>query len=312
MRVVVAPEGRIKTKPRALNHALALCRGSIVGVYDAEDAPESDQLRRVVERFHRRGPQVACLQGVLDFYNPATNWLSRCFTIEYASWFRVVLPGLQMLGVPIPLGGTTLFFRRDVLEKLGAWDAHNVTEDADLGIRLARHGYRTELIATTTYEEANCRALPWVKQRSRWIKGYMMTYATHMRDPLLLWRQLGVRQFIGFQVLFLGSITQVLMVPLMWSLWALMLGLPHPLSTMLPAPVLLALSVLFLTGEGLGIALGVVGLHRSGQTISKAWVPTLHLYHPVGALAAYKALWELMHKPFYWDKTSHGHFDQAG
>lgn len=311
MRVVVAPEGRIKTKPRALNHALPLCRGSIIGVYDAEDAPEPDQIRRVVDRFCQRGPRVACLQGILDFYNPATNWLSRCFTIEYAGWFRVMLPGLQRLGLPIPLGGTTLFFRRDVLDRLGGWDAANVTEDADLGVRLARHGYRTETIESTTYEEANCRALPWIKQRSRWIKGYMMTYATHMRDPALLWRQLGARQFLGFQVLFLGSITQVLMVPVMFSLWAVGLGLPHPLTTSLPAPLLLALAGLFIAGEGLGMLLGLVGLRRSGQPISRAWVPTLHFYYPLAALASYKAVWELIHRPFYWDKTSHGHFDQA-
>ncbi len=312
MRIVVAPEGRVKTKPRALNFALGLCRGSIVGVYDAEDAPEPDQIRRVVDQFSRRGPDVACLQGVLDFYNPGTNWLSRCFTIEYASWFRVVLPGIQRMGFPIPLGGTTLFFRRAALEKLGGWDACNVTEDADLGLRLARHGYRTEMVATTTYEEANCRAVPWVKQRSRWIKGFMMTYATHMREPLLLWRQLGTRQFIGFQVLFLGSLSQVLLVPLLWSLWAVVLGFSHPLTQTLTVPAMTAMTLLFITSEALTIAAGMVGLRRSGQKISLLWVPTLHFYHPMAALASYKALWEMIDKPFYWDKTSHGHFDQPG
>jgi len=310
MRVVVAPEGRVKTKPRALNYALDHCRGSIVGIYDAEDAPEPDQIRKVVNRFHRRGPDVACLQGVLDFYNPRTNWLATCFTIEYASWFRVVLPGLERLGLPIPLGGTTLFFRRDALEKLGGWDAHNVTEDADLGMRLARHGYRTELIPTTTMEEANCRALPWVKQRSRWVKGYMMTYASHMRDPVLLWRQLGAWQFAGFQLLFLGSLSQILLVPLLWSLWLLAFGLPHPLSGVMSGQVGVALTALFLSSEALGIAVGLTGLRRSGHKINSMWVPTLHLYYPLGALASYKAAWELVRKPFYWDKTSHGHFDQ--
>ena len=312
MRVVTAPEGRVKTKPRALNHALGFCRGSIVGVYDAEDAPEPAQIRQIVERFHRRGPQVACLQGCLDFYNPATNWLSRCFTIEYAAWFRVMLPGLQRLGLPLPLGGTTLFFRRDVLQSLGGWDAYNVTEDADLGVRLARHGYRTEMVETTTYEEANCRAVPWIKQRSRWIKGYMMTYACHMRDPLALWRQLGPRQFIGFQVLFLGSIVQTLLTPLTMSLWLLAFGWGHPVTALLPWGGVIAVSVAFVAGEMLSIILGVVGLNKSGQTISRFWVPTLHVYNPLGALSSYKALWEMMHKPFYWDKTSHGHFDDAG
>ena len=308
IRVTVAPRGRVRTKPRALNFGLAQCRGSIVGVYDAEDAPEPDQIRKVVDRFHHRGPEVACLQGQLDFYNPRRNWLARCFTVEYAGWFRVMLPGLQRLGLPLPLGGTTLFFRRDVLERLGGWDAHNVTEDADLGMRLARHGFRTEVIETTTYEEANCAALPWVKQRSRWVKGYLMTYMAHMRTPRLLWRQLGPRGFLGFQVLFLGSLSQALLAPLMWSMFALQLGLGHPVASVLNHGVIVAIAVLFAVAEALNVVLGIVGLRRSGQDLSAAWVPTLILYFPLQAFAAYKALWEVLRCPFYWDKTSHGAF----
>ena len=311
MRVVVAPAGRIKTKPRALNFGLTQCRGAIIGVYDAEDAPEPDQIRKVVDRFHQRSPQVACLQGVLDFYNPRMNWLARCFTVEYAGWFRVILPGLQRLGLPLPLGGTTLFFRREALENLGGWDAHNVTEDADLGMRLVRHGYRTEVIATTTYEEANCRALPWVKQRSRWIKGYMMTWATHMRSPTALWRELGPCGFLGFQALFLGSLSQALLLPLLWSFWLLALGLGHPLQNLFSPGLSTAVTVLFVTSEALNIAVGVTGLRRSGQKLSPLWVPTLTLYFPLQALAAYKALWEMLRRPFYWDKTSHGAFSNG-
>ena len=125
------PRGTIKTKPRALNYALDHCRGSIIGVYDAEDAPEPDQLRKVARRFAESDEKLACVQGTLDFYDSRTNWLSRCFTIEYATWFRIVLPGLARLKLPVPLGGTTLFFRRHILEELGGWDAHNVTEDAN-------------------------------------------------------------------------------------------------------------------------------------------------------------------------------------
>lgn len=309
MRVVTVPDGQLRTKPRALNVALDHCRGSIVGVYDAEDAPDPDQIRKVVTRFHMRGADVACLQGILDFYNPHTNWLSRCFTIEYATWFRLMLPGLQRLGVAIPLGGTTLFFRRDVLEKLGGWDAHNVTEDADLGMRLARHGYRTELIETTTGEEANCRAMPWVKQRSRWLKGYMVTYGVHMRDPALLWRQLGPRKFAGFQILFLCTLSQALLVPVLWSFWALPLGLPHPVTGLLPESLIYGTFWLFLATEAVTIAMGMFALRRTAHKLSLLWVPTLHVYYPLAALASYKALWELVRNPFYWDKTSHGHFD---
>jgi cellulose synthase/poly-beta-1,6-N-acetylglucosamine synthase-like glycosyltransferase len=311
MRVVIVPEGQVKTKPRALNHALDHARGAIVGVYDAEDAPEPDQLRKVVERFQRSGPDVACLQGVLDYYNPRTNWLSRCFTIEYAGWFRLVLPGIARLGLVVPLGGTTLFFRRDVLDRLGAWDAHNVTEDADLGIRLARHGYRTELIETTTLEEANCRPLPWIKQRSRWIKGYMMTWAVHMRHPRLLWRQLGPRRFWGFQVLFLGSIAQFLLAPILWSFLLLPLGFPHPLYAALPVPAIWAMSIVFFLAEASNILIGALGLGRTAHRLSLLWVLTLKVYYPLASLAAYKGLAELVTRPFYWDKTTHGIFDDG-
>ncbi|MEZ5913011.1 MAG: glycosyltransferase [Paracoccaceae bacterium] len=240
MRVLTAPPGSLKTKPRAMNVALDFCRGSIIGIYDAEDAPAPDQIARVVQRFHERDERVACLQGVLDFYNPRTNWLSRCFTMEYAAWFRVVLPGLERLGLAFPLGGTTLFFRREALEALGGWDAHNVTEDADLGIRLARHGYRAEFLDSVTEEEANCRAMPWIRQRSRWLKGYMMTWAVHSRRPLRLWRELGTWKFLGFQVMFLGTISQYLLAPVLWSLWLWPLGYGGALSA-LPAGAMDAL-----------------------------------------------------------------------
>lgn len=307
IRVAVVPKGRVKTKPRALNFALTLARGSIIGVYDAEDAPEPDQIRKVVQRFHERGPKVACLQGILDFYNPSANWLARCFTLEYGGWFRVMLPGLARLGMPIPLGGTTLFFRRDVLLELGGWDAHNVTEDADLGMRLARRGYVTELIETTTFEEANCRALPWVKQRSRWIKGYMMTYGVHMRHPLQCLHDLGPRGFFGFQVLMLGSLVQVLLAPVLWSMLIFMVFSPATIDLPLlgsAPPYLVPLTVL---SELVGMAVLALGLQRSGQPISRFWIPSLSVYFPLASLASYKALWEAVVQPFYWDKTSHGH-----
>ena len=311
MRVVIVPEGAVKTKPRALNHALDYARGSIVGIYDAEDAPDPGQLRHVAARFQQAGPEVACLQGILDYYNPRTNWLSRCFTIEYAGWFRLILPGIARLGLVVPLGGTTLFLRRDVLESLGGWDAYNVTEDADLGIRLARHGYRTELVETVTAEEANCRALPWIRQRSRWIKGYMMTWAVHMRNPQQLWRQLGPRAFLGFQVMFLGSIAQVLLAPFILSFLVVPFGLPHPVYDALPTSLVFAMAAVFVLSEIGNLAVGVIGLKRSGHALSAWWVPTLKLYYPLASLAAYKALAELITRPFFWDKTAHGLFDMA-
>ncbi|MDE3237789.1 MAG: glycosyltransferase [Paracoccaceae bacterium] len=305
MRVVIVPPGRVRTKPRALNYALPFCRGTIVGIYDAEDAPAPDQIARVVARFATAPPEVVCLQGVLDFYNARRNWLSRCFTVEYAAWFRVILPGLARLGLAIPLGGTTLFFRRPALEAIGGWDAHNVTEDADIGLRLARRGYRAELIPTVTEEEANCRPIPWVRQRSRWFKGYLMTWSVHMRRPGQTLRQLGARRFIGMQALFLGTLSQFLLAPLLWSFWLLLLGLPHPLAG-LPPWEMLGLTALFVLSELVNIVVGMIAVSGPKHRFLIAWVPTLIAYFPLGALAAYKGAWEVLGKPFYWDKTPHG------
>ncbi len=309
MRAIKVPLGTLQTKPRALNYALSFAKGSIIGVYDAEDAPAPDQINVVVNRFAQRGPDVACLQGRLDFYNSHSNWLARCFTVEYATWFRIILPGLERLNLAIPLGGTTLFFRREILEELGGWDAHNVTEDADLGIRLARHGYRTEIIDTVTQEEANARAWPWVKQRSRWLKGYAITYGVHMRNPLKLWRDLGAWRFFGVQMLFAGTITQFLLAPLLWSFWLMLFGLPHPLDDVLPQGVMLAFAAIFLLSEVIGVTVSAIAVTSAKKRDLIKWTPTLHLYFPLAALAAYKGLFELATKPFYWEKTSHGIFE---
>ncbi len=306
MRQITVPRGELKTKPRALNFALDFCNGAIIGVYDAEDAPEADQLFKVARRFHEAGPKVACLQGVLDFYNPTTNWISRCFTIEYASWFRVVLPGLQQLGLVIPLGGTTLFFRRDALEKIGGWDAHNVTEDADLGIRLARRGYKTELIATLTKEEANCETWPWIRQRSRWLKGYAITWAVHMRSPRALIRDLGLKRFIGVQIIFLGTLTQFILAPVLWSFWAVPLGIYHPIQSVLSPTAFYLLTGMFFMSEIITLLIGIFALAPTGHKRLWMWIPTLHMYFGLAVIAAYKGIWELFSKPFYWDKTAHG------
>ena len=309
MRVVTVPSGPIKTKPRALNYGLAFCRGKVIGVWDAEDMPEPDQLHIVARRFAETGPEVACLQGILDYYNPRTNWLSRCFTIEYAAWFRAMLPGLARLGLVVPLGGTTLFFRREALEKLGGWDAHNVTEDADLGIRLARHGYRTELIATVTHEEANCRAVPWVKQRSRWLKGYAMTWAVHMRNPARLWRELGPMRFFGLQILILGALSQYLLAPLLWSCWLILFGFWHPISAIMSPALENLLLFAFVMTEIVNITVGAWAVRGPEHRHLIPWVPSLNLYFPLGALAGWKAIYEVISRPFYWDKTMHGVFD---
>ncbi|TDK43247.1 glycosyltransferase [Antarcticimicrobium luteum] len=307
MRVLEVPAHRgLTTKPRALNYALDFCRGELIGVWDAEDAPAPDQIDRIVASFSTAAPEVACIQGILDFYNPCTNWRARCFAIEYASWFRVILPGIARLGLVVPLGGTTHFFRRAALEALGGWDAHNVTEDADLGVRLYRAGYRTEMLDTVTYEEAACRPWPWVRQRSRWLKGFMVTYLVHMRHPAQLWSDLGPRRFLGMQAFFLGTLGQFLLAPLIWSFWMLALGLPHPIGPLVPHSVLEAGITLSISAEVLAMLIGLVAVSSPERRFLQGWVPTLTLYYILGIVAVYKAMYELFLKPFYWDKTRHG------
>ncbi|WP_299165761.1 glycosyltransferase family 2 protein [uncultured Tateyamaria sp.] len=307
MRVIEVPDdGTITTKPRALNYALDFCNGDIIGVWDAEDAPETDQLEKVAAHFAQAAPDVACLQGILDYYNSRHNWIARCFTIEYASWWRLVLPGVAKMGLVLPLGGTTLFFRRNILEELGGWDAHNVTEDADLGIRLARNGYRTELIPTATFEEANARARPWVKQRSRWLKGYLITYFVHMRSPRVLLADLGWKRFLGLQAMFLATFSQFAALPLLWSFWLPTFGLPHPVTATLGSSIVWPLAFFFIATELLNIFIGVLATSDRDRRHLIPWVLTMPLYFPLGALASYKALYELVTAPFYWDKTQHG------
>jgi cellulose synthase/poly-beta-1,6-N-acetylglucosamine synthase-like glycosyltransferase len=307
-QVIEVPKGALRTKPRALNFALPFARGSIIGIYDAEDMPHPRQLIDVATHFARSGPETACLQGQLDYYNGEANWIARCFTLEYAAWFRAYLPGLARLGLVVPLGGTTLFLRRCALEAVGGWDAHNVTEDADLGLRLARHGLRTEVIAIVTEEEANARLWPWVRQRSRWLKGYAMTWAVHMRHPQLLLRDLGWRRFAGVQVLFLGTLSQLALAPVIWLCWLPVMGLPHPLAGVLPGAVLWLMGAVFLASSLTEIAIHAWAARAAGKGRLAFWIPALALYYPMATLACWRGIVQITSRPFFWDKTAHGIF----
>ncbi|MEM1077876.1 MAG: glycosyltransferase family 2 protein [Pseudomonadota bacterium] len=305
-RMLEVPAGTVQTKPRALNFALPFCKGEVIGIYDAEDRPDPDQLLKVAEGFRHAEPEVACLQGRLDFFNTRYNIVARCFTAEYAGWFGLMLQGLDRLRLPIPLGGTTLFLRRDALDRTGPWDAHNVTEDADLGMRFYRFGYRVQLIDTVTQEEANVRIWPWIKQRSRWIKGYMATYVVHMRTPVQLWRDLGPAGFASMQCLFLGSILGALTLPILFTIWAVSLGVPVPVlhSLAIPAPWVLGPTMLGI--EAINLLIWAIGVRAPRHRNLMPMVPLLHIYFLMSTVAALKALIELLHDPFYWDKTDHG------
>ncbi|GAA5066060.1 glycosyltransferase [Roseibacterium beibuensis] len=308
IRAIRVPPGTPRTKPRALNYALNYARGTIIGIYDAEDRPDPDQITRIVHRFAEVAPNVACLQGQLDYHNSTHNWIARMFTVEYASWFRVLLPGVQRLGLVVPLGGTTLFLRREVLEAVGGWDAHNVTEDAELGLRLARAGHRTEIVETTTFEEANAAIRPWIRQRSRWLKGYLVTWATAMRRPVSLWRDLGTWRFLGLQVQILSAVLGFFLAPLLWSFGIKLFGLSHPLDPYMPPAWYPPLFATMLFGTGVTFLVALVGCRAPHLRRQRVFAPLMEFYYILGIAAAWRAVFETLFRPFFWAKTEHGQF----
>jgi cellulose synthase/poly-beta-1,6-N-acetylglucosamine synthase-like glycosyltransferase len=301
--IIVAPAGGPRTKPKALNAALPFARGSFVAVYDAEDRPERDQLRLALEAFVAGDGRLACVQARLTIDNSSDSWLSRLFTAEYAGLFDVFLPGLAAWRLPLPLGGSSNHFRTAVLRECGAWDPYNVTEDADLGMRLARFGYRTAVIPSSTYEEAPARFGPWLRQRTRWFKGWMQTWLVHTRSPRRLVRELGWPGFAVFQLLVGGTV----LAALVHSLFAIALVYEFAFHRGNAAGVMTSLHfAVLMGGYFISGALGLIGLARRGL-LGCAWALLLMpLYWLMLSLAAWRALYHLVRDPYRWEKTEHG------
>ncbi|MGE6739524.1 glycosyltransferase family 2 protein [Allorhizobium pseudoryzae] len=305
--IVRVPASQPRTKPKACNYALPFCRGEFVTIYDAEDQPEPDQLRLAVAAFRLGQADLACVQARLNYFNRSENWLTRMFTLEYSQWFDFFLPALSRMSVPIPLGGTSNHFRIDVLRQAGAWDPFNVTEDADLGVRLAQSGYSVGVIPSTTFEEATSDIRSWVKQRSRWIKGYMQTWLVHMRNPVQLWRSLGTAGFLSFQAFIGLPPFTVLINPILWLMTLLFAAsafgvtdwtLPQPFGALALFNLIIGNLLLLYFGTIACLKRGFYDLMPSGLLMPLYWV--LH------SVAAYKALWQLINTPHHWEKTEHG------
>jgi cellulose synthase/poly-beta-1,6-N-acetylglucosamine synthase-like glycosyltransferase len=307
--VIVAPAAGPRTKPKALASALPFARGSFLVVYDAEDEPEAGQLKGALAAFRNGPPELVCVQARLAIDNAADNWLSRQFAAEYAGLFDVFLPALADLRLPLPLGGTSNHFRTDTLRQVGGWDPFNVTEDADLGIRLARFGFHTGVIASTTWEEAPVSFGAWLKQRTRWFKGWLQTWAVHMRQPRRLKRELGWSGFIVFQLLVGGSVLAALVHPFFLALVITDISAGTLVAASPDAIDALHKGVVFTTlfsGYLCSALLALVGLIRR-RMLGGAWVlVTIPLYWLILSLAAWRALFQLLIVPYRWEKTEHG------
>jgi cellulose synthase/poly-beta-1,6-N-acetylglucosamine synthase-like glycosyltransferase len=299
----VGPTG----KPRACNHGLANALGEYLVIFDAEDRPEKDQLRKSVLAFRETAPEVVCLQAQLNYFNRTRNLLTRWFTAEYSVWFDQLLPGLQGMDVVIPLGGTSNHFITARLREIGGWNAFNVTEDADLGLRIFLRGWKTAILATTTYEEATSRYPNWIRQRSRWVKGYIQTYLYHMRRPFRLAGQMGPKAFVAFQLFFGANTLCLLLNPVFWGLTILWFASHlHLIQVAFPGPVLyLAMIGLFIGNAAcvLSMVSGCFG-RRNYEDVKYAFL--VPVYWVLMSVAAWKAVVQLFYKPTYWEKTEHG------
>ncbi len=304
--VITAPPFGPRTKPKALNVALPFAQGSFTAVYDAEDVPEPDHLRRAFDVFTAADKQLACVQASLTIDNTTDSWLVRMFTAGYAGQFDAFLPGLAALRLPLPLGGSSNHFRTAVLRRVGGWDSYNVTEDADLGIRLSRLGYRSAVLSSATYEEAPARFGPWLRQRTRWYKGWMQTWLVHMRDPVRLVRELTLAGALAFQLFLACNVLAALVHPvfMIGLCYALLAAPPLQVAgTMAAAPVFAATLV---AGYVSTVAIDLIGLRRRGL-LAHGWALLLTpLYWLLLSLAAWRALYQLLSDPQRWEKTEHG------
>ena len=305
--IVRVPPSLPKTKPKACNYALNLARGKYLTIYDAEDKPQPDQLKKAVLAFRKLGTQTACVQARLNYFNAEENWLTRMFTLEYSLWFDMFLPALDRLRVPIPLGGTSNHFDLAKLREVGAWDPFNVTEDADLGLRFSALGYRVGVINSVTYEEANSQVGNWIRQRSRWIKGYMQTWLVNMRDPIGLIRRVGIKGFCSLQLFVGASVFSALVYPfviLPFLVWTF--ARTSALSAFFPAPVLIISVANLIAGNSILIYLSMLAAAKRHHFSLLPHALTVPAYWFLMAVAGYKGLWQLVTKPFYWEKTTHG------
>ena len=312
MEVLVVPDGAPRTKPRALNYGLAFARGDLVTIYDAEDVPHPAQLRVAASIFAQAPADLACLQAPLSWYNVDSGFFARMLAVEYANHFTVILPFLAALNLPLPLGGTSNHFRLEALCQAGGWDPFNVTEDADLGLRLARLGWRTGVLPRVgTLEEACTTYRDWRNQRARWIKGWLQTLLVHQRAPRQLLREVGWRGLVSLYALLGAGVFASLAHPLFLAIMTGMLLWHFGQAVAEPFGVLwmcIFSAVVFIVGYVGAICCAFSGLRRTRQEHLLPWLLLLPVYWLLISTAAWLALWDFIRRPHHWRKTAHGRF----
>jgi len=299
---VILPKQTPQTKGKAMQHGLKHATGQYLVIYDAEDVPEPDQLKKAAVAFARLPENVVCLQSKLDYYNQQQNWLTRWFTVEYSGWFEIFLPGIEAIHAPIPLGGTSNHFKVSVLRELKGWDPYNVTEDCDLGTRIFNAGYKTRMLDSATFEEATSRLPSWIRQRSRWAKGFVQTVFVYLKHPIRLLRNMGLVNFLNFFLLVGGNvlvplINLIFFVPVVVIAWIF----PDPMFALTTSIVLTIATMVFL-------AIAVLGVWRRGY--KNLLIPALlsWIYWIFISIGVCRGIIQYISAPSYWEKTEHGFF----
>ncbi len=308
-KITIVPDSQPKTKPKACNYGLKTATGDFIVIYDAEDRPEPTQLKKAFLSFQESKFDIFCLQAKLNYFNPHQNLLTRLFTAEYSLWFDVILPGLQTIETTIPLGGTSNHFRTQALRGLQGWDSFNVTEDADLGIRLFRAGYKTAIFDSVTLEEANSNIKNWIRQRSRWIKGYLQTYLVHNRKSMDFARQ-SKGHFFVFQMVSGLRISFMLINPFLWAMtiayFALYKFVGPQIESLFPPVVFYIAATSAVFGNFLYLYYYMIGAAKRGQWTIIKYIYLVPLYWLLASVGAFVAVYQLIFKPHFWEKTIHG------
>jgi|CXWL01.1.fsa_nt_gi cellulose synthase/poly-beta-1,6-N-acetylglucosamine synthase-like glycosyltransferase len=299
IEVVIVPAAAPRTKPKALNAGLARARGEFVVVYDAEDRPHPEQLRAALAAFEDADGTLVCVQAPLVIDNAEASWIARQFAAEYAIQFGQMLPLLAKSGLPLPLGGSSNHFRTTALRAIGGWDPYNVTEDADLGYRLARARYRIGVIGPPTWEEAPVGFWPWLNQRTRWIKGHMQTWLVLMRDPIGSAREMGLAAFASMQLMLAGGMVAAFAHGPLACI--LLIAALSPYDLLGPEDFILALC-----GYCVAAFAALTASALSGSLSHARAALTMPFYWPLASFAALRAVFELVFRPHHWAKTAHG------
>lgn len=291
----------VDSKPKGLNIGLRRAEGDVIGVFDAEDEPHPDILHVINTVMERQ--QADVVQSGVQLMNHTSRWFSAFNVLEYYFWFKSALHFFTRLGV-VPLGGNTVFLKRDLLFRVGGWSEHILTEDADLGIRLAARNARITVVYDeqhVTKEETPATLTQFIKQRTRWNQGFMQILAEGewLRLPGLT-RKVFTAYLLSMpiiQALWVVYLPVTLLanvyvtIPVGWAIYSL-----------LPGYVLLMQFVVY----NYGLFAFTRGYHRRwtpGQALRLALM--LLPYQGVLSVAAVRALSRQLTGQRAWEKTVH-------